>query len=162
MTGFAPKFPLIVLLASLGALGTALLSQFWGGLTPCELCILQRWPYVASAIVGLLAVLTKNRKQRSFLVGLAAAIFLVDAGIALFHTGFEQGWWDGPSACKAEAGGAMTIEQLRASLLKAPVVACNQPQWEFHGLTMAAFNFIAAIWLSAMSLWAALRLGRIG
>ena len=31
-----------VLAASILVLGTALLSQYWGGLTPCELCLLER------------------------------------------------------------------------------------------------------------------------
>ncbi|MBV9017718.1 MAG: disulfide bond formation protein B, partial [Alphaproteobacteria bacterium] len=31
-----------VLIASAIVLGTALLSEYWGGLAPCELCLLQR------------------------------------------------------------------------------------------------------------------------
>lgn len=160
MTKLASHAPHVILLASLAALGTALASQYWGGLTPCELCIAQRWPYVASAIVGLAAMFVSDPRQRRLLITLAGLIFLVDAGIALYHTGFEQAWWDGPSACKAEAGGALTMEQLRASLLKAPVVACNQPQWTFHGLSMAAFNFAAALVFAAVTFQAAFTLDR--
>src|SRR5665213_1706683 len=45
------QFAGAVLVASAAVLGAALLSQYWGGLAPCELCLLQRWPWwVAIAI----------------------------------------------------------------------------------------------------------------
>ncbi|MBL8838789.1 MAG: disulfide bond formation protein B, partial [Alphaproteobacteria bacterium] len=39
--------------ASAAVLGTALGSQFIGGLRPCELCHWQRYPYVATILLGI-------------------------------------------------------------------------------------------------------------
>ena len=38
-------FTALVLVASSAVLSAALLSQYWGGLAPCELCLAQRWPW---------------------------------------------------------------------------------------------------------------------
>lgn len=150
-----------ICLASLAALGTALLAQYWGGLVPCELCIAQRWPYVATAVVGLAgAMLPLTDRQRAQAVALAALIFLIGAGIALYHAGFEYHWWAGPSACTAPGGQPTSIEDLRRMLAAAPIVACDQPAWTFHGISMAGFNVVASTILAVLSFQAALQLWR--
>ena len=45
----------IITLAATGILAIALMSEFWGGLTPCALCLQQRWPYyIALPLVALI------------------------------------------------------------------------------------------------------------
>jgi len=143
----AARAPLIVVIGSVAALGTAFLSQYWGGLVPCELCIAQRWPYGASLALGVLALLVADRRLRAILLGLACLAFAVDAGIALYHAGFEYGWWTGPGACTAPSGAATSLDALRAQVNATPVVACNRPAWTFNGISMAGFNFVWALLL---------------
>ena len=50
------RLPLMVLVASTGALLTAFAAQYWGGLQPCVLCLYQRWPYAAAIALALLAL----------------------------------------------------------------------------------------------------------
>ena len=47
----ARGFTAFVLAASAVVLGAALLSEYWGGLAPCELCLMQRWPWGKAASV---------------------------------------------------------------------------------------------------------------
>ena len=44
MTTAEKSAPGAILIASALILGTALASQYVGGLAPCDLCIAQRWP----------------------------------------------------------------------------------------------------------------------
>ena len=46
---------LLAALGSTGMLGGALYFQYVVGLAPCEMCHWQRWPHIASIVVGLLA-----------------------------------------------------------------------------------------------------------
>jgi disulfide bond formation protein DsbB len=138
---------LIVLLGSAIALGTAFASQYLGGLVPCELCVAQRWPYGAALLFGLLAFIVGDRRLRAALLAAAALALAVDAGIALYHAGFEYGWWQGPSACTAPSGAADSLDALRAQLNATPAVACNRPAWTFSGISMAGFNFAWALLL---------------
>ena len=46
MTRIKANVPALITLASIAVLGIALVSQYFGGLTPCKLCHYQRWPYI--------------------------------------------------------------------------------------------------------------------
>src|SRR3546814_19936913 len=78
-----------ILLVSVAMLAAAFGFQHLGGLHPCELCIWQRWPYVATAAVALVA-LTLPRSGRLAAIGLAGLVFLGGAGIAAFHVGVRS------------------------------------------------------------------------
>ncbi len=161
----AARLPLFVLVASLGALATALTAQYWGGLHPCILCLYQRWPYgvaIALAIVALALGGSSferkalGRSMRGWAVGLAGVAFLVGAGIAAFHVGVEQGWWQGTAQC-GDAGTPNSIEALRAQIMAAPVVRCTDIAWQLGGISMAGFNLIASLVLAAITLTGARR-----
>ena len=151
-------FAAVVLAASAGVLGTAFLFQFVGGLQPCVLCIYQRWPYVAAIVLATGALLFAGDRGRPWLLGTAGAVFLVGAGIAFFHVGVEQHWWQGTASC---GGGpsADTVEALKARLLAAPVVRCDEVAWSLFGISMAGYNVLLSLALSAFSLFGAWRLG---
>ncbi len=136
---------LAALLAA-GALGGALLSQYGFGYRPCDLCVLQRYPYAAIAVIGVASYLLAARRPRlaRALRGLIIALFVLEAALAAYHVGVEQGWIAGPSAC---SGGttATSLEALRAQLLSAPLVSCRDVRFSFLGLSMAAWNILYAL-----------------
>src|SRR6202790_4146914 len=90
-----------VLTASGVVLGAALLSQYWGGLAPCELCLLQRWPWAAAIALSLVALLAGSRPALPWVALVLAAVFAVGGAFAFYHVGVEQKWFAGPSACTA-------------------------------------------------------------
>jgi disulfide bond formation protein DsbB len=143
-------------LAALAALGSALLLagafafQHWGGLAPCKLCLWQRWPHAAAALLGLAALALPGRTWP--LLGAAAAG--TTAAIGLYHAGVEQGWWPGPDTCTAGPIGGLSPEALMEQILTAPLVRCDEIAWSLAGLSMAGWNAIlsaglALIWLAA-------------
>lgn len=134
-------------LASLFSLAFALVSEYGFGLKPCELCIFQRIPYAVAIPLSLLG-LWLARHGRVFCL-LGGLLFVVDSGIGFYHTGVEKHWIKGPEACTDQGGSApMSLEQILAKIQAAPIVACDQPQWEFHGITMAAMNAVWALMLA--------------
>src|SRR2546425_11726122 len=111
MTALTRTFPAFVLVASGVVLGAALLSQYWGGLAPCELCLLQRWPWAAAIVVSLVLVLVGERARLDWVVLVLGLVFATSVVFAFYHVGVEQHWFAGPSACTAAPGGATTLEQ---------------------------------------------------
>src|SRR3954464_4368737 len=95
-----------VLAVSAAVLGAALLSQYWAGLAPCELCLLQRWPWAAAIFVALLALGSGSRAAMPWVALLLAAVFALSVAFAFYHVGVEQHWFAGPTACTANRGGA--------------------------------------------------------
>ncbi|NQU72398.1 MAG: disulfide bond formation protein B [Rhodospirillales bacterium] len=156
--------PALILAASVIVLGSALASQYWGGLTPCKLCIWQRWPYVVTIAAAVLAlIMFRSQGGRRVLMGVCAIAFAIGGCIAVYHAGVEQGWFPGPISCTGEATmAAQTVEDLRRLLLAQPVVRCDEIQWSLYGISMAGYNAIVSLILSATSLYAALHIGRMG
>lgn len=155
----ARHLPFVILIASVGALGTAFTAQYWGGLQPCVLCLYQRWPYAITILLGLIGIWVAAPTARAAIIALAGLAFLAGAGIAAFHVGVEQGWWQGTTQC-GTSGTPATLEELRAQILAAPVVRCTDIAWSLFGISMAGFNVIASLILAAVSLTGAARLAR--
>lgn len=147
--------PLLVLAVSLGVLGTALASQYWGGLQPCVLCHYQRYAFVAAGGFGLLAlVLAARPAARLAALGLAGLSFLTGAAIAVFHVGVEQQWWQGTDECYAPSLDAnQSIEELREALLNTSFVSCADVPWSLFGISMAGYNVVVSILLGLATLW---------
>jgi disulfide bond formation protein DsbB len=87
-----------VLAASAIVLGIALLSQYWGGLAPCELCLMQRWPWGIAITISLVAVLVGARPALPWVAMVLAVVFAAGVVFAFYHVGVEQKWFAGPSA----------------------------------------------------------------
>jgi disulfide bond formation protein DsbB len=149
------RLPQLVVAAGVIALGTAFTAQYWGGLQPCVLCVYQRWPYGIAIALGL-AALAVGGRPRGWLLALAGLTFLAGGGIAVFHVGVEQGWWQGTTQCGATFT-AGSIEALRAQIMAAPLVRCTDIAWSFAGISMAGFNAIASAILAVVTLAGARR-----
>lgn len=139
------------------ALATALVTQFGFGYAPCELCIWQRWPYVVAIVLGIVGWKVRSRADATafVLVGVTLAV-MIDAGIAGFHVGVEQGWWQGLAGCGA-SGGADSLDDLRAQIMAAPLVRCTDVAITVLGLSMAAWNGLFAAGLAFLGLRAILK-----
>lgn len=111
------------------------------GYAPCELCLLQRWPHAGAAAVGVAVAATGFRRAWGAL-GLLAAVLAT--AFAVYHVGVEQTWWAGPAACSGGLGDLSTVstDKLLARIRGAQVIRCDQPNWMFLGLSMAAWNAV--------------------
>jgi disulfide bond formation protein DsbB len=141
---------LLVALAAGGTLILVLISQYGFGLPPCEMCHWQRWPYIAAVILGFGALMLP--RWRMALLTLAALSFAITGGIGVFHAGVEWKWWQGLTSCSTTST-ATTLEDLRAQLMAAPVVRCDEAAIRVLGLSMAGWN---ALWAAALAIFAIL------
>lgn len=135
---------LIALLAPALLLGGALLSQYVGGLAPCEMCYWQRWPHAAAIIFALLAILLRGARGGGFLLVLAALAIAVSGGIGVFHAGVEYGWWEGLTACSTSNAGGSPQDILN-TIMATPLVRCDVAQWTLFGISLAGYNAILSL-----------------
>src|SRR5258708_27488294 len=140
----------VVLMASALVLGAALLSQYWGGLAPCELCLLQRWPWAAAIALSLVALVAGSRAALPWVALVLAIVFALGGSIAFYHLGVEQHWFAGPSACTASGGGAMTLEEMKRQILGTAPVLCDRVQWSLFGVSLAGWNLLASLGMAAV------------
>ena len=136
-----------------GGVAVALLAgaygfQYIGNLAPCEMCWWQRYALFATAALAGLAIVTRNR-------GLAAAsivALLVNAGIAGFHVGVEQHWWQGITTCAAAPMVGSTADVM-SEIMAAPLVRCDAIAWSLFGISMAGWNALISSLIGGLALW---------
>ncbi|MBM3481676.1 MAG: disulfide bond formation protein B [Alphaproteobacteria bacterium] len=148
--------PAAFLAVSAALLLTVYMFQHLGGLEPCHLCVIQRYPHFIVLGFALIAIVF-GRKRRAItallLVGIAAA-YLAGAGYAAFHVGVEGGHFQ--SACAGQ-GPAGSIEDLKARILAAPTARCDDVAWSLFGVSMAGWNGILSVVMALAALYAAWR-----
>jgi disulfide bond formation protein DsbB len=138
--------------ASAFFLALALISQYGFKLYPCELCIYQRIPYAVILFISLLALWrVSHPKTMKNVAMFCILLFVVDAGIAIYHSGIEWGIFPNLLGCSNVSSAGQTIEEMRAAILNAPLVSCDQAQVYVLGLSMAAWNALAALIMTVVT-----------
>jgi len=154
----APLVGLAAILMLAGAYG----FEYLGDLPPCELCWWQRYAHMAAIPVALMAAALdmparKTEPGGSIYAALAffllALIFATGTGIAAFHVGVEQDWWEGPTACTTLTLEG-SLEDMFNTLVKAPVVRCDDIAWSLFGISMAGYNGLISLGLALYAGWA--------
>ena len=141
------ELALLSALAAGFALGLAEASEHWGGLVPCALCLLERWPYRAAIILSLIAVAVPRQAARLLLM-LVILTMLVGAALAVVHVGVELQYWPSPlPECAAPHFSGGTIAERLASMPSRPGKPCDTPTFLIPGLplSMAAMNLLYAV-----------------
>ncbi len=144
----------LVALASLTALSAAFISELLLHLEPCILCIYQRYPFGLGLILGGSGLLISNKPKISAALLSACGLgFLVNTGIATYHTGVEQKWW----ASQVEGCSTPFIESTEGqsffeNLMSTPLGDCSKIPWQdpIIGLSMANYNIALCFGLFAM------------
>ena len=146
--------PWTLLAAAAAALGTAYTAQLGFGYEPCVLCLYQRVPYAIIAALGVLAIFVTPVAHRRLIAALAGLVFVVSAGIALYHVGVEQTWWTSAAPCGASGAAVSTTEDFLAALQKKPEKSCGDIDWTLFGISMATYNAVISALLAILSFWA--------
>ena len=148
---------LLILLAAGGsftALAAAYAFQYIGGLAPCHLCWLQRYPHFAAVAIGIAALLIPKTILARLLPLAGAAASLTTAAYGAYHSGVERHWWQGPTECTSGSISGISAKDLLAQIQAAPVVHCDQVAWEMFTLSMASWNMLLSLGLVALWLMA--------
>ena len=145
---------LAILFAAVAVIGAALLSQYWGGLQPCELCLMERWPYYAAIVIAVLALAVPMAGWPRTALLLLTLVFVASAALGVYHVGVEQHWFPGPTACTSNGRAPQTLAELKQMLARTQVVMCDQVQWSLGGISLAGWNFIASALIAVFAFFA--------
>ncbi|WP_316176299.1 MULTISPECIES: disulfide bond formation protein B [unclassified Bradyrhizobium] len=139
------------------ALAGAWYMQLVWGLQPCELCLKQRWAYYAIVPLGLLiALAAKGGAPRALVLaglGVVALAALGNAGLGVYHSGVEWGFWPGPTECTGPIGNLGSAGSLLERLDSVKVVRCDEVQFRFLGLSLAGYSVLISLLIAAIAGW---------
>tara|TARA_B100001989_G_C24550415_1_gene474140 strand:- start:5557 stop:6096 length:540 start_codon:yes stop_codon:yes gene_type:complete len=140
------------------ALAAAFASEIFLGLEPCILCIYQRYPFAIVMLLSLIFLVAFRKSDKSMRIGLVfcALVMLANSGIATYHTGVEQKWWDSTEACTFNL--PLDEEQnWLENIMSAPMGRCDEIPWQdpILGLSMANYNIMLCFGLFVLCLLSA-------
>lgn len=141
-----------VAVLSAAGVGSALAIEHIGGIAPCPLCLDQRIAYYAAIPAAALAALIARRNPllSRLLLAVVALGFLFNAGLGIYHSGIEWGFWPGPDACSGMAPLATSPEALLQSLNTPRVVRCDAAAVRILGLSLAGYSALLSALLAVM------------
>ena len=136
----------LILLFSIFALISAYFIQYILGHQPCNLCLIERIPYILIIIVIILSFIFK-KYEKIYLISLSL-IFISASLISFYHFGIEQGFIKESLVCDlSNQGNNLTTEDLLKEL-KEKTISCKDVTFRFFGLSLATINTIISFLLS--------------
>jgi len=151
----------LVLFVASAVILTALAFEHFGGYVPCPLCLQQRYAYYAGvpALFFALVLLSAGHTRAAAMVFFAFALaFLANATLGGYHAGVEWKFWPGPDTCSATQQPLSTgAGGLFKDLATTRVVRCDEPVWQFLGLSFAGWNVLASLLLAVGAAYSAIK-----
>ena len=140
----------LILFVSFVALLSAFFIEYVLGHQPCNLCILERIPYVIAIVIILL-----NYKfyqfEKIFLV-LLVIVFLTATILSVYHFGIEQGFIEESLVCDLKNSSEATSKEEILKQLQEQKVSCKDVTFKIFGLSLTTYNIVISILITINTL----------
>ena len=137
-----------ILVFSILSLSIAYFIQYVLGHKPCNLCIIERIPYIAAIIlISLIFIISKYEKIISILI---LTFFIFSTVVSFYHFGIEQGFFSESIVCDLGNSQPLNKEELLNQLKKTDIVNCKDVTFRFLGLSLATINTIISFIISGI------------
>jgi len=140
----------LILFVSFVALLSAFFIEYVLGHQPCNLCILERIPYVI-AIVIILLNYKFSQFEKIFLVSLIT-VFLTATILSVYHFGIEQGFIEESLVCELKNGSTVTSKEEILKQLQEQKVSCKDVTFKIFGLSLTTYNIAISILITINAL----------
>jgi disulfide bond formation protein DsbB len=137
----------LIFLISVIALVSAFFIEYVLGHQPCNLCILERIPYLLAIIIILLNF--KFSHYEKFFILLLSIIFLAGAIISLYHLGIEQGFIKESLVCDLKSGSNLLSKEEILKQLQEKKVGCKDVTFKIFGLSLTSYNILISLLITA-------------
>ena len=118
------------------------------GHKPCELCLIQRVPYIVATILAFLVLIfSKHEKAISIVIGL---FFIFGTIVSFYHFGIEKGFFNESLVCNLSGDGATISKQDLLQELQSKEISCKDVIFRIFGLSLATINAIISFVVSAI------------
>ena len=139
----------ILFILSILILGSALIIEYIFGYQPCNLCKIERIPYLLSIIILITNYLFKG--NQTFYAVLLILIFLFSIIISFYHLGIEQGFINESTVCKTKSFNLLTKEDILNSL-KELNISCKNVALKILGLSLTTYNMLISLLMLLLSI----------
>ena len=128
----------LILLFSIFALLAAYFIQYVLKHQPCNLCLIERIPYILSIIIISICLFTKKFEKIALII--LSTIFFSATLIAIYHFAIEQGIIKESLVCNLNNENNNLSKEALLSQLREMPVSCKEVSFKILGLSLATFN----------------------
>ena len=132
-----------IFLISTIALASAFFIEYKLGHQPCNLCILERIPYLL-AIILILLNYKFNHLEKYFLI-LLIIVFFIATILSLYHLGIEQGLIQESIVCDLKSGSNLLSKEGILKQLQEKGVSCKDVTFKIFGLSLTTYNILISL-----------------
>ncbi len=134
---------ILIFLISAVALISAFFIEHILGYQPCNLCVLERIPYILAIIITLLNY--KLNQFEKYFVFLLMIVFLAATILSLYHFGIEQGFIKESLVCDLKNSSDILSKEEILKQLKEKNVSCKDVTFKIFGLSLTSYNIIISL-----------------
>ncbi len=117
---------------------------------PCNLCLLERIPYILSILIIIALFIFKNFERFAFLA--IGVIFIIATILSIYHVGIEQEIIKESPICKSSSGINILDKEELLKELKKNTISCKNPTFFIFGLSLATINTFVSMIFSFITL----------
>jgi len=140
----------IILFFSILALGGAYFIEYILGHEPCNLCLLERIPYILIIILAISALILKRFEKTIFIF--LSLIFLSATILSFYHFGIEQGFIEESAVCNLNQENNNLSKEDLLKELNTNIISCKDVSFRIFGLSLATINTFISLILSIITL----------
>ena len=133
----------LIFLISIVALASAFFIEYKLGHQPCNLCVLERIPYLL-AIILILLNYKFNHLEKYFLI-LLAIVFFIATILSLYHFGIEQGFIQESMVCDLKSGSNLLSKEDILKQLQEKSASCKDVTFKMIGLSLTTYNILISL-----------------
>ena len=133
----------LILLFSVFALFTAYFIQYVLAHQPCNLCLIERIPYIISIIIISICLIFKKFERISLIF--LSIVFFSATLISFYHFGIEQGFIEESLVCELNINNNILTRETLLNQLKKVPVSCKNVTFKIFGLSLATFNIFISL-----------------
>ena len=129
-----------IFLISIISIISAFFIEYVLGHKPCNLCLIERIPYVLSIILIIFNYISK--KNEYFIILLLLLIFSFSLIMSFYHFGIEQGFFEESTVCGLKDASSILSKEEILKQLQAKTVSCKDVTFRIFGFSLTTFNII--------------------
>ena len=149
----------LILLFSIFALSAAYFVQHILDHKPCNLCLIERLPYIFAIIIIISLGLILKKFEKTIII-LLILIFITATIISFYHFGIEQGFFKESLVCNLDSSITNLSKEDLIKELQQQTVSCKDVSFRIFGLSLATINTIISLILSVITIKLFLNYGK--
>ena len=133
----------LIFIISVVALASAFFIEHILDHQPCNLCILERIPYLLAIVIIVFNY--KFIHLEKYFILLLILVFLAATILSLYHLGIEQGFIEESLVCDLKKGSDLVFKEDILKQLQEKNINCKDVTFKIMGLSLTTYNILISL-----------------